>query len=327
MAAGALAAAAGVGYGAQRAAGRRVRDRPDDGGDAALAPLRYDRAHRLESHDGGTLFVIERGQGTPIVLSHGVTLSVRVWVLQLAGLPEAGFRVIAYDHRGHGQSLVGDAGHTVENLGEDLAVILESLDLREALVLGHSMGGVAVQELALRHPEVLRERVRGIVLLSTLAKAPLGSYATRLKRRVERVASRVPDTSAIWATPNLGLLLARLGFGRDPKPSHVELARRIIGECAHETRVEAPQVLVGFDFTGELAALAVPALVIGGTADLLTPPRESEVLARRIPGARLVLLPGAGHMVMLERATELERLLVAFAREVGALPEGAAPNR
>jgi pimeloyl-ACP methyl ester carboxylesterase len=310
-------AGAAVAYAAPRAAAGRLRRRPDPDGARVLEPV-VGTSHRLVSYDGGTIHVVEAGQGAPIVLSHGVTLSVRTWVHQLEDLAAAGFRVIAYDHRGHGASVCGESGHSLVNLAEDVRAVLEGLDLRGAVLVGHSMGGVAVQAFAVQLPEVLRERVAGIVLLSTLARAPLGSQSTRVKARIEQLTRRAPDTTRLWAAPNVGLLAARIGFGRDPQPSHLELVRQMMLECPSETRREAPAVLIGLDLVDALHAIEVPTLVIGGTADVLTPPHEARRLAEAIPGARLELLDGGGHMLMLERTPELNRLIVEFARDVGA---------
>lgn len=315
---GVAAGVAGGTWAAQRALAQRIRRRPDDDARRALEfPVLAD--HRLDTHDRGTLYVVESGEGPPVVLSHGVTLSVRTWFHQLELLPKEGLRVVAYDHRGHGESVLGEAGHSLENLAEDLRTVLVRLDLRDALLVGHSLGGVAVQSFVARYPAMVRERVRGIVLLSTLARTPFGSRSTRTKARLEKMFGRAPDTARIWESPNLGLLVARIGFGREPHPSHVELVRQMMMACAPETRRDAPRVLVGLDLTDELHRFDVPTLVIGGTADVLTPPHEARRLARGIPGARLELLEGGGHMLMLERTEELDRLIVDFAREVGTL--------
>lgn len=312
---GALAGVAGAAWATQRLVSERIRRRPDhDAARVLEAPIYVD--HRLATHDRGTIYVVESGEGPPIVLSHGVTLSVRTWFHQLELLPKDGFRAIAFDHRGHGESVLGEAGHSLDNLAEDVCTVLRGLDLRDAILVGHSMGGVAVQSFVARYPEVVRERVRGIVLLSTLAKTPFGSRSTRTKARMERIFNRVPDTTPLWELPNLGLLLARVGFGRDPQPSHVELVRQMMLACSPETRRDAPRVLVGLDLTGELPKFDVPTLVIGGTADVLTPPGEARQMARLIPNARLELVEGGGHMLMLERTEQLNRLITDFAREV-----------
>ncbi len=256
----------------------------------------------LDTPDRGTIHVVESGEGPPIMLSHGVTLSVRTWFHQLELLPKEGYRAIAYDHRGHGESVLGEAGHSLDNLADDVKTVLLGLDLRDAVLVGHSMGGVAVQSFVIRNPELAAERVRGMVLLSTLAKTPFGSRSTQMKSRLERVFKRVPDTGKLWEQPNLGLLAARVGFGKDAHPSHVELVRRMMLACSAETRRDAPRVLIGLDLTGELPSVDIPTLVIGGTADVLTPPAYAEQMARLIPGARLELVEGGGHMLMLERA-------------------------
>ena len=261
--------------------------------------------------------MVEHGDGPPIVLSHGVTLSLRTWFHQLELLPKEGFRTIAFDHRGHGESELGESGHTLDNLAEDVRSVVLGLDLHDAILVGHSMGGVAVQLFALRHPDLARERVRGIVLLSTLAKTPLGSRSTQMKDRMERWFNWVPDSTLLWERKNLGFLAARLGFGNDPHPSHVELVRRMLAACAPATRRAAPRVLVGLDLLDELPSVRIPTLVVGGTADVMTPPQCARQIAAAIPDARLELVPDSGHLLMLERAEALNELIVDFAREIG----------
>ena len=317
IAAGALGGVAGLVYGAQRVAVGRMRRAPDGDAPRALdAPVYVD--HRLVTHDRGTIYVVENGSelDPPIVLSHGVTLSVRTWFHQLEALPKEGFRTIAFDHRGHGRSVLGEEGHSLDNLGRDVKSVLEGLDLHGAVLVGHSMGGVAVQSFVTQFPEIAAERVAGIVLLSTLAYTPLGSRSTRTKATIEKLLKRSPDSQWLWDSPNLGFLAARVGFGKNPHPSHVELVRKMMGECPPETRRDAPRVLIGLDLTAALPNVRIPTLVIGGTNDVLTPPFEAKQMANLIPGARLELMPGGGHMLMLERTEELDRLIVDFARQV-----------
>jgi pimeloyl-ACP methyl ester carboxylesterase len=325
IAAGAIGGVVGMLYTGERLAAARLRKRPDaDAGRALEAPIYVDRT--LDTHDRGTIYVVENGDtdAPPIVLSHGVTLSVRTWIHQLETLPKEGFRTIAFDHRGHGQSVLGESGHSLDNLANDIKTVLESLDLRDAVLVGHSLGGVAVQSFAIAYPQIAAERVAGIVLLSTLAYTPFGSRSTRTKMRLEKITKRAPDAAWLWNSPNLGLLTARVGFGKSPRPSHVELVRRMMAECSPETRRDAPRVLVGLDLTADLPNVRIPTLVIGGTADVLTPPFEAKRMASLIPDARLELLDGGGHMLMLERTDQLDRLITEFAHEVQARRTGAA---
>jgi len=89
-------------------------------------------------------------------------------------------------------------------------------------------------------------------------------------------------------------------------------------ECPPETRLDAPRSLIGLDLTNALPDVRMPTLAIVGTADLLTPPANARVIAGLIPGARLEIFPGGGHMLMLERAEALDKMIIDFAHEVGA---------
>ena len=314
VAAGVAAGAAGSAYGAQRAVSRNLRHRPDpDAG--RLGTLRFDAARVLEAHDGGELPTYSRGTGPTVLFSHGVSISARTWVKQFDELPEHGVRVVAYDHRGHGASIAGSTGHSVENLATDIHTVIDELDLHDVVLVGHSMGGIAAQAYALHHAAHARAHVRGLVLLSTFARTPLAAVG-----RSNGMAGRVSgwlDLAALTARPELGTFIARLGFGRDPRASHVELARQMLSECEPDASRAAILPLLGLDLTGELGRLEIPTLVVGGMADILTPPLEARRLARHIPGARLHLFERAGHMLMLERTDELHHLLFEFAREVG----------
>jgi pimeloyl-ACP methyl ester carboxylesterase len=312
---GAIAAIGGALYAAEVLAARRVRRRDDPHAVDILAPVILP-GHTLRTADGGSINVVETGNGPPIVLVHGVTLSMRTWVRQFPALSARGFRVIAVDQRGHGASIAGDSGHGVEHIGDDLALVLRELDLRDAILIGHSMGGIAVQSFAIRHPDVARERVRGLILLSTLCRTPVGSRSTQLRDAIEHVTRRAPDSTRLWKTKNLGFLLARIGFGREPYASEVELVRQMLRDCPHDTRVAATRSLIGIDLTDALAAISHPTLVVCGTADAITPPFHARQIHEAIAGSRLELVEGAGHMIMLERAELLHGLIHDFAREV-----------
>ncbi len=320
VAGGVAAGAAASAYVAERAVMRSLRRRPDpDAGQ--LGQLRFDESRRLPSHDGGSIYTVTRGEGPTILFSHGVTITSRVWVKQFEMLPELGVRVVAFDHRGHGESGLGSSGHSVENLAMDMRTVIEGLDLRDVVLVGHSMGGVAAQAFALEHPEVLKQRVCGLVLLSTLAKTSV-SASRQLRCLAERVTGSL-DLRKVMNRQALGTVIARVGFGREPRASQVELNRQMLATCDAATARDATAALLGLDLTAVLGRLDAPTLVIGGTNDVITPPAESRRLAELIPGARLELLPGAGHMIMLERTELFHGLLLGFARELGVLPATA----
>jgi len=327
VALGVAAGVVGAGYAAQRALLRSLRHRPDpDAGRLRALPVEGSR--HLPGHDGGSLYVVStedtlgENEHPKILFSHGVMIDSRVWMKQFQSLPRQGVECLAFDHRGHGQSVCGDTRPSLENLATDLRTVIEGLDLRDLVVVGHSMGGVAVQAFLNQFPEVARERVRGIVLLSSLAKTQL-STSQHLKAIVEQVAGGLNIGGAV-ARPNLGTMLTRLGFGRDVRASHVELNRQMLMECDPEIGREGVNLLLGLDLTADVSNIKLPTLVISGTHDILTPPKEARRLAQLIPDAELVMFERAGHMIMLERADEFDALLLDFAREVGILPAGSA---
>jgi pimeloyl-ACP methyl ester carboxylesterase len=312
----------GAAYATERAVVARIRHRDDPDAGSPLIPV-FHEARVVEGSDGGTLYTISRGNGQPIVFAHGVTLSSRVWAKQFDSIPEAGFRAVAFDARGHGASTVGESGYSIDSMADDIRTVLETLDLRDAILVGHSMGGMAVQAFAIRHPQVLRDRVRGLVLMSTSARNLL-SDARRVRGAVERITALTPDAGALMRHRNLGFLVARVGFGNDPHASHVEATRQMLAESSRETLRDAGRALLSLDLTEGLPSLSTPTLVLVGTADALTPPRDSRQIADLLPNVRLVEFAGAGHMLMFERADEVDRLIIEFARECSGAPKPAA---
>lgn len=305
-----VVAAGGALYGLQRAFVHHALAAPDPDADRDLV-LAHDRYERVPSHDGGSIAIYERGAGPTIVFIHGVTLSSRTWTYQFETLSEAGFRVVAVDLRGHGYSDVGEAGHSVAVLGRDLATVLDAIDARDCILVGHSLGGIAVQSFAIQFPELLKARVAGIVLLSTFGKVP----ALGIEHGVEGMLS--PGLVAMTVFPNFGYTVARAGFGRHAHPRHVDLTRRMIASTPPGVARASVHTVAGMNLIPDLASIDVPTLVVGGTADVVAPINESRRLARTIPGAELVEMRGAGHMIMFERTAEFDDLLIEFADRLG----------
>lgn len=320
-----LVAAAGgalAGYAVTRVLAGRSRQSPDPAAGDDFSPLSDARHRVISTDDGGQLHVVERGSGPPLVLLHGVTLSAVVWHYQFVDLADR-FRVIALDHRGHGLSQAGEGGYGAARLAADLKGALEALDLTDAIVVGHSMGGMVAQRFAVDFPDVLKQRVRGLVLLSTTAhtgaRVPgwerLVRVASPVARRALRLGSNVP--ASLFSPTDLGFALTRIGFGKNPSPTHVDLNRLVVAAHSPLVLAELWAGLTEFDIRADLAEVDVPVLVIGGTHDNLTPLFHLKEIARSIPGAELKVLEGGGHMLMLERRHELEQLIAEFADSLG----------
>jgi pimeloyl-ACP methyl ester carboxylesterase len=263
--------------------------------------------------DGVTIHGVAAGEGRPIVLLHGVTLSVATWPYQFAALAKE-FRVYAFDARGHGRSVCDLGGWGIDRMANDVAQVFAELDLRGAVVVGHSMGGMVTQQLCVDFPDVARERVAGTILLSTAA-APGAPFADLTRGAVPPRAlsvRRFTRSNRIIPGGEVGYALARVALGAKADPRFVAHTRDMTGSVAASTVDAVLSNVIGFDLRARLADYPVPALVITGSRDLLTPPRVGRELARCIPGATFEVVPGGGHMLMLERAEWLNERIAKF---------------
>jgi pimeloyl-ACP methyl ester carboxylesterase len=301
---------AAAGWAAGRAVVRADERRAPPGHDAEL-DLPVDLRHReVAAVDGGRLHVVERGEGEPSLLVHGVTLSVRTWTYQLHDVP-AGRRVLALDLRGHGASRPGASGVGIDAMADDLAAVLEELGLEGVRVVGHSLGGMVLLRFARRHPDVLRRRVLAVVLVATTASfalpLPGGRRAAGALARASGAGGGLLGRVAGATLPggDAGYLAARLGFGTRPRPDHVALTRDMVRAADPAVLAALLPEIVRFDERGVLGRLELPATVLVGTHDRILPPSAGRRLAEELPGASLEMLRGAGHMLMLERRDAL----------------------
>ena len=301
-----------AGGAAVRVAGRRMRGRTDPELDTLLEVPEHVTHHHLRSNDGGTIHVVERGSGRPVLLLHGVTLQWWVWSA-LIRLLEDRYRVLAWDMRGHGGSIVGHDGVTLEAVADDLAVVLESLELTDALVVGHSMGGMALARFCADHHEVLRERVSGLLFLATSAASmALPALAGGAVGAANLVAGLATDGTRMrygWKDTDLSAVLIRRVFGREVTGKAIDEVRRMLSEVDPRTAAEAGAAIATHDVRKALDHVDVPTLVVVGTDDHLTPVAHARIVADEVRGARLHVLDGIGHQVMQEDPAALAGLI------------------
>ena len=268
--------------------------------------------HVVATDDGAKIHLVERGTGPPILLVHGMTLTSDVWAYQLRDLA-ASNRVIAMDQRGHGSSTTGSDGFDVGRLGGDIHQVLEELELRDAIVVGHSLGGMAVISMATSRQ--MSARVSGLVLAATTS-GPVNKLQalTALTARIERRWERLGDAPDPWIQ-RIGANSAgvRLAFGRHPSSLHMELTRAMFEAIPDRTLHDLLRAVANFDVSSRLSEVDVPALVVVGSLDRLTPPGLSRRMVSVLPDAELVVLKGCGHMVMLERRQAMSDAIWRFA--------------
>ncbi len=287
---------------------------PDEVG-RALGP-RTPAAHEAQriAVDGAELAVDVRGEGMPLLFVHGFPFDRTVWRHQLAALSR--WKRVAPDLRGAGDSSAPSDGYSIARYADDLVALLDALGLREAVVCGLSMGGYIAFELLRRHAA----RVRALVLCGTRPQAD--SAEARRSR---------DELAALAAEPRRGAgggggggggpeavaerLLARLVAAATPleQPEVVKQYREMARRMSVPGMVGALRALRDRpDSSDLLPAIRVPTLVMVGSEDQVSPPAVAEAMAGAIPGARLAVIPAAGHLAPLEQPLATSRALADF---------------
>lgn len=256
----------------------------------------------------GELFYEQRGHGPDVLLLAGLSDPLESWELQLDGLSDA-FRVTAFDNRGAGRSSMIPEDFTVAGFADDAAAVARALGIEHAHVAGFSGGSVTAQELALRHPDL----VRSLVLQSTWAR--LDAFAVAVTETLAWMVEAAPSERAMleaffpWiytAEAHASGFVAAviddaLAF---PHPQSAEAFRRQLATW------------VAHDSVDRLPEITAPTLVLAGEADLITPARHGRQVADAIPGARFVLQAGAAHQPFQEDPTAWNATVRAFWAEV-----------
>ena len=256
--------------------------------------------------NGARLHYLDAGSGDPsVVLLHAFPLHAAMWAEQITALSPR-WRVIAPDFPGFGRSdPVGDPSTaSLEVLADSVAGLLRHLELSGVVLCGLSMGGYTAFVVARRH----RPLLRALVLADTRAGAD--TPEVRERRTSQQAQVREKGTAELIEAL-LNTLLAEQT--RQRRPDVVERTRRLMQDATPEAFVGALEAMKRrSDATGELASIDVPTLVLVGDQDATAPVEVAEEMTRRLPRARLAVIPGAGHLSNLESpafTTELEAFL------------------
>ncbi|MFE5754589.1 alpha/beta fold hydrolase [Streptomyces massasporeus] len=290
------AAAGAVAAIAARAAAGWIERQPD--------PVPYERLRRepegeeafLPRPDGTVLRIIVAGEGPTVVLAHGYGASLLEWNLVQATLVAGGHRVIVFDQRGHGGSTLGADGIGSGPMAQDYVAVLEHFDVRDAVLVGHSMGGFLALRAVLDHPAVAR-RLRGLVLFATWAGR---IYDGAPHNRLQIPLLEMGILQRLARTRTGGILFGAAQCGKRPSPAMIEVFLEVFLQQAHASLVPIVRAFAREDRYPRLAEIAVPTVVMVGSADRSTPPSHARRLAAGIPGARLITVPDAGHMMNWE---------------------------
>ncbi|MCX6463517.1 MAG: alpha/beta hydrolase [Pseudonocardiales bacterium] len=263
----------------------------------------------LETPGGTRLFHTDVGSGPPVLLVHAWSLSSAMWEYQVRALVDAGFRCVAMDRRGHGRSDVPGTGYDLDTLADDLAALVERLDLRDLTVVAHSMGTCEVTRLLARHGTA---RVARVAFLGAMTPHLAGAVGEAFVEAM--VADLVADRPR-WFHDSAPAYFATGGTGSWVSQALVDDGIRQILATPLEVQIACLRAFTGTDLTADLAALDLPVLVVHGDADASAPiDLTGRPTAKLLPRARFRLVDGAPHGLYVTAKDALNAELVAFAR-------------
>lgn len=249
---------------------------------------------------------VEQGPGTglPIVFLHGVTDSWHSFERVLPLLPETQ-RAFALSQRGHGDSSRPGAGYRFTDFSEDLLAFLDAKEVSRVLIVGHSMGASVAQRFVIDHPE----RVAGVVLMGAFASFQDPALEEFVSSSILPLADPIdPAFAREWQLSTLA---------RDMDPTHLD---RVVSETLKVPARVWHEAFTGFlqtaDFSSELSAVSVPALLMWGDRDAYASRAAQQRLLEVIPGARLISYEGFGHALHWEDPATITRDLLQFADAV-----------
>lgn len=250
----------------------------------------------------------EVGIGAPVILIHGLADDHRAW-RRVVGRLMLDHRVILYDLRGHGGTSLGDADGTLAQLGADLLELCNALQLNRVCLAGFSLGGTIAMRAALDAPE----RVAALALVGTSSRVGRAAQAWYLER-AEMVDREDPELGRTIESDTEDVYRNR----SDEIPAGLLIRRSATADPrGYANACRAMAALGAQPLDRELPHIGAPTVVLAGELDQHCPPKAGEIIAARVPGSRLTVLPGTGHPLPVERPDEVTEAI----RQVAASTE------
>jgi non-heme chloroperoxidase len=270
----------------------------------------------FKTKDGTEIYYKDWGAGRPVVFSHGWPLSADAWDLQMLFLADHGYRVIAHDRRGHGRSSQPWNGNEMDTYADDLAALIEMLDLRDATLVGHSTGGGEVARHIGRHGT---KRVAAAVLISAvpplMLKTEKNPGGLPISAFDEIRAAVLADRSQFFedlTTPFYGYNKPGAKISQGVRDSFWLQGM----QCSIKGAYDCIRAFSETDFTEDLKKIDVPTLILHGDADQIVPIGASALItAKIVKNARLKIYPGAPHGMCTTHADQINGDLLAFLKE------------
>ena len=255
----------------------------------------------IETDDGASLFHVDWGTGKPVLFTHAWGLNADIWEYQLVELVDQGLRCVAYDRRGHGRSSDPGRGYDYDRLADDLAAVINQLDLTDVTLVAHSMGnGEAVRYLR-RHGSA---RIARLVMLSTIPPQSTSDFSPL-------IAGLKQDRPAFFAKG----VAAFTGGHPAVSPAMTEWIIAQFMRASPKGTIDCMHSIARGDFRADMRAVTVPTLIAHGDKDMVNPlDTTAQKVAELIPGSTLKVYEGAPHGLVITHRDRLARDILAFAR-------------
>ncbi|MGA8675116.1 MAG: alpha/beta fold hydrolase [Candidatus Acidiferrales bacterium] len=252
-------------------------------------------------NQGAKIYWDEKGSGEPLLLIMGLSYPSYMWH-RIRPLLAQTHRTIALDNRGVGQSDVPPGVYSIELMASDAAAVLDAANVQSAHLFGVSMGGMIAQEFALQYPQ----RVRSLILGCTAAGGP---HAVHAKPEVLEILMRqgvTPEEAKEAIIPFI------YDSGTPHERIDEDMAIRMKWYPTAPGYFGQLQGIIGWDAYSRIAQITAPTLVIHGETDMLIPPANARLISERIPNARLVLIPRAGHIFETDQPALANRAILEY---------------
>ena len=267
----------------------------------------------VTTQDGAKIFYKDWGTGQPVVFSHGWPLDADAWDVQMLFLLQKGYRVIAHDRRGHGRSSQTGTGNDMDTYADDLAAVIDELDLKDAVLVGHSTGGGEISHYVGRHGT---KRVKKMVLISAVPPLMLKTEANPIGLPKEVFDGIRVNTAGNRSQFFKDLALPFYGYNRPD----AKLIQGVIDEFWREGMLgsvlgeyECIKQFSEVDYTADLQKIDVPTLILQGDDDQIVPLDASgRKSVEIIKDAKLKVYPGASHGMCTTEADKVNADLLEF---------------
>ena len=265
----------------------------------------------ITTDDGTQLSTVSMGSGTPVVLAHGFALDMHGWNVIAEDLVRRGFRVIAFDQRGHGRSDIGSQGVGSRQMVDDYLAVLRAYDVTGGILVGHSMGGFLAIRALVEQPTAMARHLRGCVLMATFA----GDVNRKnIQNRIQIPMIQSGLMGRMIRNDATAAFFAKSVMGDEKFPEMMEAFIEIFRKTDLQPLVPILTSFLKEDRYSQLGNITLPCRIVVGEKDKTTPPFHTDWLHKGIKGSTLRRIPRRGHMLNWEAPEILVEEIVALAK-------------